>query len=73
MEKCNDEPDIEEQPDSSNENGDSNMSCNNSEYLYSSGPEGSRSLKHLMENDLHSEGSVTLLRGENVFNSVAKI
>lgn len=73
MEKCNDEPDIEEQPDSSNETGDSNMSCNNGEYLFTSGPEGSRTLKNLMENDLHPEDSVTLLRGENTFNSVAKI
>lgn len=74
MEKCNDDPDIEEQPDSSNETGDSNQSCNNGEYLFTARSEESRALKNSIENELHSENSVTLLRGINVFvNSVAKI
>lgn len=74
MEKCNDEPDIEEQPDSSGENGDSNGNCNNGEYLFNSGPGSSRPLRTLIDDDLRSETSVTLLRGKTVFiNNVTKM
>lgn len=61
MEKCNDEPDIEEQPDSNCENID-NSNCNRGDYLFNSGPGVSRPLRHLMDNNLRSETNVTLLR-----------
>lgn len=63
MEKCNDEPDIEEQPDSNCENVD-NSNCNSGDYLFNSGPGASRPLRHLMDDNLRSETNVTLLRGK---------
>ncbi|XP_065207154.1 mesoderm induction early response protein 1-like [Planococcus citri] len=69
MEKCNDEPEIEEQPDSNGETVDANSSCNNGDFLFNTGPGGSRPIRHLMDDDLRSEDSVTLLRGKNAVTS----
>lgn len=69
MEKCNDEPEIEEQPDSGSENADGNVSCNNGDFLFNAGPGASRPIRHLMDDDLRSEDSVTLLRGKNAVTS----
>lgn len=69
MEKCNDEPEIEEQPDSNSEHADGSSNCNNGDFLFNSGPGGSRPIRHLMDDDLRSEDSVTLLRGKNAVTS----
>lgn len=66
MEKCNDEPDIEEQPDSNGDSNDSNSNnCNHGEYLFNSAPGASRALRQLIDDDLRSGTSVNLLKGKN--------
>ena len=64
MEKCNDEPEIEEQPDSNGDSNDSNSNCNNGEYLFNPAPGASRALRQLIDDDLRSGANVNLLKGK---------